>query len=406
MKTSLRNLKQKRDNRQSVFLVTGGTGFLGSHIAVALLKKGFKVIMLCRPGKGISARGRVEQLFDWFRLKGGSEINRPEVIEGTIDQPRLGLTNEEYVRLSSSFSEIVHCAANTSFSDLKREELERANVGSLENLFELAVRTGSHCCYFHHISTAYTAGKRVGHCEETLPETNEFHNAYEETKYRGEKYIWETFPSEGIHVNIYRPSIVYGDSLTGRTFRFNALYYPLKVFVFLKNTFTKDIEERGGEKSREMGVSMGADGAIYLPIRLESVPDGVIDLIPIDFFIDAFMAILDESLEGGIFHIVGGAPKKLGEIIDFIEKYFHIKGLTPVRKEDFEKVAPNALETLFNSYLDLYGPYIRDRRRFNNDKAAAILEKRNIKCPDFDYDIFARCMDYATAVDWGKKLNL
>ena len=42
MKISRQALIEKRKNKECVFLVTGGTGFIGSHTAVELLKRGFK----------------------------------------------------------------------------------------------------------------------------------------------------------------------------------------------------------------------------------------------------------------------------------------------------------------------------------------------------------------------------
>ena len=38
-------LEKRRADRSARFFLTGGTGFLGSHIAVELLKKGFRVTL-------------------------------------------------------------------------------------------------------------------------------------------------------------------------------------------------------------------------------------------------------------------------------------------------------------------------------------------------------------------------
>ena len=400
MKISRQALIEKRKNKECVFLVTGGTGFIGSHTAVELLKRGFRVVLLCRPGKNKTAKERVNGLLDWFQMQGRKELPGLEVVEGFLDRPNLGLTDGRYNYLSETVDEIVHCAADTTFLERKREQVETANVKSLENLWALAAGAKGKCYYFHHVSTAYVAGKRTGFCEEALVDTQEFHNVYEETKYRAERYIWEVFRGEGIRVNIFRPSIVYGSSETGRSLRFNALYYPIKTALFLKNTYRKDIEERGGENARKMGVRMMENGDIYLPIRMESNENGGIDLIPINYFIDAFMAILEDNLESDIFHIVGGSPGKLEDIIDYCRELFGITGVSCVHEESFVKTPPNALEILFNGYLKMYGPYMCDTRRFDNRKAEAILQKRNIRCPEFDFTIFQKCMEYAVSVDW------
>ena len=406
MKISRPALLEKRKNKKSVFLVTGGTGFIGSHIAVELLKRGYAVVLICRPGKNLTARERVEQLLEWYPLKSRAEVSRLEVVEGFIDQPRLGLTVREHERLSGRIHEIIHCAANTAFSEKERDEVEAANTKPLENLLALAAGGGrpGGCYFFHHISTAYVAGKRTGICREELVETREFHNAYEESKYKAERYVWENFPAQGIPVNIYRPAIVYGHSQTGKTLRFNALYFPIKTALFLKRIYEKDIMENQGERARQMGVRRKKDGSMYLPIRFEKEEGSFINLIPIDFFIAAFFAVLEESLAGDIFHIVNPAPKRLEDIIAYGQEMFNVKGIRTVDKKSFAQEPGNGLEILFNSYMRIYQPYLRDTRQFDAGKTEAVLRKRNITCPVFDFDCFCRCMEYALAVDWGKKL--
>ena len=400
MKITEKALTKKRESKASVFLVTGGTGFIGSHIAVQLLKRGFPVILVCRPGKNLTAQERVEQLLAWFQLNDKNEISRLEVIEGFIDRPFFGLTSREYEGLAGRIDEIVHCAADTSFSGKKQDEVERVNVTSLENLLAMAVGSPRRCYFFHHISTAYVAGKRTGLCLEQIVDTQEFHNIYEETKYRAERYVWEKFPARGIRVNIYRPSIVYGHSKTGKSLRFNALYFPVKTTLFLKRVYEKDIKENQGKKARQMGVKMEKDGTMVLPIRMEKKQGGGIDLIPIDFFIDAFFAIMEESLSGDIFHIVSSSPKRLQDLIDYGQEMFKIKGFRTVDRESFKQEPLNGLEVLFNSYLDVYQPYLRDTRQFDSKKTDTILKKRNISCPDFDFEVFTRCMEYALSVEW------
>ncbi len=400
MKISGKTLIIKRKNKEIVFLVTGGTGFIGSHTAVELLKRGYRVVMLCRPNKNGSAQDRVNRLLKWFQLNGVDELSRLEVVEGFLNNPDLGLSREKYSYLSETIDEIIHCAANTSFSEKKREDLEIANIKNLKNLLKLATSENSKCYYFHHVSTVYVSGKLTGTFEEAPAETKTFHNVYEETKYRGEHYVLEVFPKAGIRVNIYRSSIVYGNSETGRSTLFNAIYYPIKMALFLKDTYQKDISQRGGKMAEKMGVKIDEDGFVYLPVRIENISGGAINLIPINYFTNAFIALLEESMENSIFHIVSNSPKNLDDIIHYFSRLFNVHGFRSVPKESFDRTPLNALEILFKSYLEMFGPYIRDIRRFDNCKAEAILKKRNIKCPEFDLKVFSRCMNYAVAVNW------
>ena len=163
----------------------------------------------------------------------------------------------------------IHGASNTSFSEKeKRREVETVNIRGLQHVLDFAEK--SRCYFFHHMSTAYVVGKRHGLCREEQVETATFTNVYEETKYQGEQMISQLCRDQGIRLNIYRPSIVCGDSKTGRTLRLNAVYYPIRAVLFFKNLFENDIKEKGGKKAGQMGVKMDGHGSIYLPIRIEA----------------------------------------------------------------------------------------------------------------------------------------
>jgi nucleoside-diphosphate-sugar epimerase len=333
---------------------------------------------------------------------GPKDQARLKVVEALLDQPRLGLHQEQYDILANSIDEIIHCASHTSFSERKRQEAERSNIKGLQNLLDLAVQ--GRCYFFHHLSTAYVAGKKSGPCLEEFVETDAFTNVYEETKYLGERMLREKCESEGIRHTVYRPSIVYGNSEDGRSLRFNALYYPLRTILFLKNLFMKDIKDEGGKRAEQMGVKMGKDGSLCLPIRIEAGNGNGLNLVPIDFLVKAFMEIMDTSLDGGVFHIVNQRPKTIDELIAYTTRYFNLEGLQAVHTDAFHEKTRNGLEILFDTYVDAYKPYMADTRIFNNDKTQSILEKKGITCPDLDYELFAKCMHYAVETGWGTNL--
>jgi nucleoside-diphosphate-sugar epimerase len=227
---------------------------------------------------------------------------------------------------------------------------------------------------------------------------------YEETKCRGEHLADDICREAGLPLSIYRPSIVYGHSETGRSLLFNALYYPMRTALFLRNMFEADIRERGGRRAAEMGVRLENDGWMHMPIRIDVEDNGGINLIPIDFFVRAFAAIRADALGGGIFHLVDRRQKKIDEVIDYGRRLFRIRGVE-ARSEMNCGVPPrNALEVLYDSYLEVYRPYMTDTRTFAMERAGAILERRGIRCPDFDYQIFSRCMNYAVECGWGSRL--
>jgi thioester reductase-like protein len=116
MKKAEKDIRELRDARESKILVTGATGFLGSHLMVGFLKKGYPVIALCRSKGGVSAAERISRLLKWFGL-GEEETKGLEVEEVFLDRPNLGLERERYARLTAQTDEIFHCAGDTSFAE-------------------------------------------------------------------------------------------------------------------------------------------------------------------------------------------------------------------------------------------------------------------------------------------------
>ncbi|MBN2467936.1 MAG: SDR family oxidoreductase [Deltaproteobacteria bacterium] len=401
MRVSKKTIEQQRQTKAATILLTGGTGLIGSHLAAALLGMGYRVMVLCRSAKKLSAQERIDTILRWL---GPTPYDRSRliVVEATLDKPRLGLNDAIYDTILRNVDEIVHCSANTSFSERKRREIENANITGLKNIIEIGVK--SNCYYFHYLSTAYAAGKRSGVCEEKLIETRNFTNVYEETKNRGEHYVAQRCGEEGIQANIYRPSIIYGNAATGKTIRFNGLYYPLRIVYFLKTTFERDIANSGGKNAAGMGVSIDRDGTLYLPLRIEKAQGATLNLISIDYLVRSFIAVMEEFLDGGVFHIVSDSPISLETLTAYANRFFNVRGLRAVDKEEFIHESRNPLERLLDSYLEPYHPYMQDTRLFENEKTRSVQAKRNIYCPDFDYSLFARCMEYAVLVDWGKKL--
>ena len=394
-------LRERRAARSSRILVTGGAGFLGSHVAVALLRSGFPVVTLVRRGKGLSAETRMGRLMDWFGLEEGLRRNL-EVVEGDIGRPGLTADAADRSGALEGIDEIVHCASNTSFAERKRAEVEAANIEGLQNILNFAAR-GS-CGFFHHVSTAYVAGRQRGPCPEDWVEAGPFTNVYEETKARGEIMARDVCRRQGIRLNVYRPTIVCGDSLTGRTLRFNALYFPVKAAVFLRDIYLADIREQAGRRAAELGIRLTENGGLFMPIRIEVAPEGGINLVPVDHCVRAFMAIHEDGLDGGIYQIANPRATRIEDIVAFGKRCFRLEGIETCGQGDFNSRPKNSLEFLYDSYIEVFRPYMQDVRTFGGANATPILERRGLVCPRFDYEMFARCMDFAVKVEWGSRL--
>ena len=162
----------------------------------------------------------------------------------------------------------------------------------------------------------------------------------------------------GLELAITRPAIVYGDSRTGRSLLFNAVYYPVRTALFLKELFEKDIHERGGKRAGEMNVRLDADGSIYLPLRIETAAQGGLNLVSVDYFTGAFMALMDGAPQGGIFHIVNGKRKRVEDLIEYTRRLFRINGITSCSlgrtREKSDERPGDSLRTNHRSLWALY----------------------------------------------------
>ena len=368
-----------------VTFLTGGTGFLGSHIGAQLLRKGEEVVFLVRGNQKMTAEARLRNILDWHGVDPPLRT-KARLVQGALENPGLAIDR------------IIHCASDTSFSERNRKRVWASNVDFLDDLMDFAVR--SRIPSFIHISTAYVAGRRSTPFPEEPVDGKDFFNVYEESKATAEHMLLQRCSKENIRLTIIRPSIVYGYSRTGRTFRFNALYYPVKTALFLQKIFLEDIRERGGEKAAEAGVAVEPDGTTTLPLRLEVVENGGVNLIPVDFFTDAFFALIQDSPGGGIYHIVSPTLTKIEDIIQYGQDQFKLKGIRACSPEDFQETPRNSLEQLFKRYLEAYSPYIKDTRIFLTQKTDPVLKRHGIVCPAFDKNVFHRCMSYAVATNW------
>lgn len=396
MRITLSSLEQKRLGRDSHILITGGTGFLGSHIAARLLEAGYRITILARPTQTAGAGERVHRILDWHGVS-NHDRKHLQVVEGNLLNSELAMNETERCRLLTEVDEIVHCASETSFAERKRIQVEAVNITGVESLLDFAA--AGNCHTFHYVSTAYVAGRRSGFCPESFTSACEFHNVYEETKCRAEKIVWQRCREAGMRSILYRPSIVYGHSVTGRSLLFNALYYPVRALVFLRDSYMKDIQSRSGKRAKEAGVKINPDGdTLYLPLRIMADGPGI-DLIPVDFFVEAFAAIFDNVFESGIYHIVSGESTPVAVILQFASRLFGLRGVEVVGRNLFGKPR-NPIESSFARMIDAYLPYMSDRREFSMGKSRELLLQLRLSCPSFSYEVFRRCMDYAVGIGW------
>ena len=375
----------------SPILITGATGFLGGFLAGALIKRGRRTILTVRPKGNDTARQRVGNLLKFLNIEAKHE---PIVIPAEIDKPGLGLS-KEHQRILRDVPEVLHCAADTSFAERKKEQVEATNLQGLQNVFDIV----PNCERFFHMSSAYSAGTQEGLIKEEIQYPPGFHNPYERSKNEAEKLITDLCREKGADLIIFRPSITYGDAATGKSLRFNALYFPVRTMLFIRDSLKKDILERSGKRAAGLGASINENGSMHLPLTFPG--SGQLNLVPINFLVKAVTAIMDSG-ETGIFHIVNPKSDTIGQLVQNIERHYSISGLGV----DDETVQDGPLQTLINSYMDVYFPYFCDKRSFSDYRTRKMLEPLGIQCPELTSAVFKRCMDFAVEAGWGSKIRV
>jgi nucleoside-diphosphate-sugar epimerase len=377
------------------FVVTGATGFLGSHLMAALMRRGERVVVLGRSSQGNSLMERISRQLAWFALADRADL--VTALETDLLKPQLGLEPDCYRELLSQSPRIVHLASDTRFARNNRERSLETNVHSLERMIEFAA--AGHAPWFHYVSTAYVAQGESQRCLEEPVRHACFANVYEETKALAESRVAQLCSDRAVPYTILRPSIVYGDAATGRSNSFTALYHHVKALQLIKGIYLSDIENQGGAKARASGIRLDADGTLQLPIRIYLAHRGFVNLIPVDYFVEAALAVIERPRCAGIYHLTSGAPSTMEELAGYCERFLKVRGIEICYGEPPAGYRPNPAESLFNKMIEPYRPYLCDTRVFDRSNLDAAAPGQHP--PRLSYPIFERCMRYAVSVDWG-----
>jgi len=367
-------------------VISGATGFLGRRLVQTLLEKRreARLVLLARESKGQSAAQRMESIVrevcapDQQR----AALARMEILSADVSRERCGLAESEHLSVASGATRVIHAAATVRF-DHPIQEARRINVGGTRNMLALAEeahRRGS-LKSFTYIGTAFVAGLRGGLVrEDELEASQRFRNTYEQSKCEAEKLVRSRMP--GLPAVIVRPSIIVGDSQTGMTTSFKALYWPLKVYA------------RGWWRT------------------VPGFPEAVLDIVPVDFVAEAaaHLAFEDRAL-GRSFHLCAGpgGSATIGEIADFAAAFF---GLPPPRFVNprlfFALLRPILLATLWGRRRRilrtgrLYRSHFRTRSVFDTTQADELLGPAGIHPPRV-LDYLEKLFRYCVESDWGRR---
>jgi len=351
--------------------VTGATGFVGSHLAWKLLQEDYSVTVLARGSRATSARDRVVGVLKRVaesedRLDEISNyLDRLTVLEGDIACPDFGITSEKIAGVLASTDETWHCAASLSFAEEERDEIFRMNVDGARNVADFASRTRGK--RLHHVSTAYVAGVQKTALETQIFNGQQFRNPYEESKCRAEELIAQLHSQGKVIATIHRPSVVIGDSRTGRITHFHGVY------AFIKGLWSTL------ERLRRRNPT---NGTITLDLRVPGSGNETLNFAPINYVVSGMVAIgCQESSAGKTYHLTNPVPTLNRVWLPAISKLLGVEGLHFVDPKDFAKSPPNRLEALFRKHMAFYYMYLQGEPRFDCRNTLEALQNTGIVCP-------------------------
>jgi len=361
-------------------LLTGGTGTIGSALVPRLLADSDStLILLVRAHDDAALRNRLAAMLPHWGLASGAQLeSRLHLVRGDISLPGFGLQPATMADLARQITHIVHCAASVKLNMPMAQALATAVVPTrtLLALSRLAATAGT-LQKVDVVSTVGVWGRSPG-CmpERRLPEVMHFHNTYEEAKAEAERVIWAD--GDGLPITVHRPSMVVGDTQTGRVTNFQVFYHLCE---FLSGTRTIGVMPNLGQT------------------RLDTVPvDWVADAI-------AWSSATPETI-GRIFHLCSGPDEAIGLVAlqQTVRQTWQAAGrrvprLLTVDRQWLERLIPVfGLLAGARSRRALRGlspvlAYLAEDQSFANEQTAQQLAKAGLPVPRVQ-DYLATVLDY------------
>ncbi len=302
----------------SCVLLTGATGFLGSHVLQQLLKRKLQVICLVRSEK------RLESILAYYFPKESKHFQYTAVI-GDITKPKFGLSDEDYAKLAKDVDMVIHTAANVNHAG-HYEDLELTNVTGTQTVIDFCLEADA---ILQHTSTASVNGS--GTVEQKNPEAtfdefildigqNYAQNVYIHSKYKAEELVLLA-REKGLKANILRIG-----NLTWR---------------MADGKFQKNAQDNGFlDRFR---------GLLKVGMYSQELADYPIDFTPVDECADAYVRLAMHDRVNNIYNLYN--PYLFS--VDMLVKRFYW-GVKKVSKETFEKALRSLITDKEVAVLSFY----------------------------------------------------
>lgn len=341
------------NSKQKIFL-TGFPGFIAAELIKRLIAPDTQFFLLVQENFLEKARAQVAEIAVQNNLPPENFV----LMSGDITAENLGLSAKNISKVIDETTQIFHLAAVYDLA-VKEDTARRVNVEGTRNVNEIALRIRNLQRY-NYVSTCYIAGLRTGLIRENeLEHRAGFRNFYEESKYLAEVEVEKL--KERVPLTIYRPSVVCGDSRTGKTAKYDGVYYIIRYVLRSPKLFS---------------IINTGNNVVSL------------NLVPVDFIVDAIAALAqDETAIGKTFQLADPEPLTTAELFNAVTE-------AVAGRRTFIGLPMKTMQTLLNlpvtkilSGMPKVGvPYFFVRQNYDTTETRKHLAKQQITCPNFrDY---------------------
>ncbi|GHH45388.1 SDR family oxidoreductase [Streptomyces candidus] len=343
-------------------LLTGGTGFLGSHLLVRLLRRGEPVAVLYR-GELDTARERLASALRATDL--GPELparnlDLLRMVRGDVAQPRLGMSPQAHRELAEEVTHLWHSAGCIAMASAP-ETLHAVNVTGTEHVLQFAA-AAAHRPRILHVSTAYVAGgllKGTAH-EHDLTDRHGFLNSYEESKFLGEKAVHRFAHEHGLPVTIVRPSVLVTDSPRPAD-------APAHPFTSAQARLTR--LARRDPARLVPGTRPGGRVQALLPGRT----DATLNIVQVEYAADVIVHLAEQPPTGPVdtFHVTHPTATPLRRVLDAMEEICPWLQMSLVEEDRQE--TPGTIEQILTQIAMGAMPHAQLRREYARTRTDAAV---------------------------------
>lgn len=182
-------------------LITGATGLIGAHVALALLEQGKPVTAIKRAG---SDTQKTKHLFSYYTSNYEALFGRISWVDADI------LDIYSLLDAFEGIHTVYHCAGFVSFNAKDKAQLQKTNAEGTSNVVNACLEKNiPHLVHVSSIATLQNPDIKTKIDETVYWKSSPRAHDYAISKYNGEREVWRGI-EEGLNATIVNPGFVIG----------------------------------------------------------------------------------------------------------------------------------------------------------------------------------------------------